>query len=161
MDPKEATALGFRRALIPLDGSIVAEAILPSFLRLARPLGIEVVLVRIVPAAQSTALEDVRHAGENIERVREEAVEYLRAVAATPLFEGLHAVTSVRTGEAAVEILAAAKEFHVDLIAMTTHGRTGLRRLLFGSVAEAVLRAAHVPVVIVRATEAEMARRVA
>jgi nucleotide-binding universal stress UspA family protein len=149
------------RAIVPLDGSMVAEAILPSFLPMAQRLGLEVVLVRIVPTATSTAMDDLRHAGDNIERVRQEAIEYLRAIAALPMFAGLRVITTVRTGEAAVEIMQTARELHADLIAMTTHGRTGLRRLLFGSVAEAVLRAAHVPVVIVRATEAEMARRVA
>ena len=161
MDAKDTAALAVRRAIVPLDGSMVAEAILPSFLPMAQRLGVEVVLVRIVVTAISTALEDKRHAGESIERVRQEAIEYLRSVAALPMFGGLRVITTVRTGEAAVEIIQAAHELHADLIAMTTHGRTGLRRLLFGSVAEAVLRTAHVPVVIVRATEAEAARRVA
>jgi nucleotide-binding universal stress UspA family protein len=162
MDLKDnAAVLNVRRAIVPLDGSMVAEAILPSFLPMAQRLGLEVVLVRIVPTANATAMEDKLHAGENIERLRQEAIEYLRSVAALPLFGGLRVITTVRTGEAAVEIIQAARELHADLIAMTTHGRTGLRRLLFGSVAEAVLRAAHVPVVVVRATEAQVARRVA
>jgi nucleotide-binding universal stress UspA family protein len=161
MDLKEYSALDARRAIVPLDGSMVAEAILPSFVPMAQRLGLEVVLVRIVPNAPATAMEDKLHAGANIERVRQEAVEYLRAVAVLPMFSGLHVITTVRSGEAAEEIIQAARELHADLIAMTTHGRTGLRRLLFGSVAEAVLRAAHVPVVVVRATEAQVARRVA
>jgi len=161
MIPKDGAAFGFRRAIVPLDGSMVAEAILPWFLRMAQPLGLEVVLVRIVPTVQSTAMEDPRHAGDNIERVRQEAVDYLRAVASMPAFDGLHVITTVRTGEADVEIIEAAHEFQADLIAMTTHGRTGLRRLLFGSVAEAVLRTADVPVVVVRAAGAEVARRAA
>jgi hypothetical protein len=66
MDAKHTAAPAVRRAIVPLDGSMIAEAILPSFLPMAQRLGLEVVLVRIVPTAtaMSTALED-RHADEN------------------------------------------------------------------------------------------------
>jgi len=91
----------------------------------------------------------------------DEADTYLRAVAAAPAFEGLHVLTTVRSGEAPQEIIASARELGADVIAMTTHGRTGLRRLLFGSVAEAVLRMADVPVFMLRAAHLEAAMRVA
>jgi nucleotide-binding universal stress UspA family protein len=91
----------------------------------------------------------------------EEAEGYLRAVAATPLFEGLQVLTTVRSGEAPQEIITSARELKADVIAMTTHGRTGLKRLLFGSVAEAVLRMADVPVFMLRAAHLEAAMRVA
>jgi nucleotide-binding universal stress UspA family protein len=93
--------------------------------------------------------------------MREEAEKYLRAVAATPAFDGLRVLTTVRSGEAPREIIAAAKETQTDLIAMTTRGRTGLSRLLFGSVAEAVLRTADVPVFVLRAGHVEATLRVA
>ena len=92
---------------------------------------------------------------------RQEAIDYLRVVAAMPLFEGLSVTTSVRAGQAPDQIIDAARESEADLIAMTTHGRTGLRRLLFGSVAEAVLRTSHVPVFVVRAAPVEAVTRVA
>jgi len=78
-------------------------------------------------------------------------------VAARLLADGFHVATTVRTGEAAPEIVAGARECQADLIGMMTHGRTGLGRLVFGSVAEAVLRHAAVPVFVVRATEAQLA----
>ena len=150
----------FRRALITLDGSMVAEVILPAFLRVAYPLGLDIVLIRVVPTVP-VAAEDPGHAQDSAERMKAEAEAYLRAVAATLSLDGLRVDTVVRTGEAPQEIIAGAQEVHADLIAMTTHGRTGLRRLLFGSVAEAVLRAAPVPVFIVRASPTEMATRAA
>jgi nucleotide-binding universal stress UspA family protein len=156
MDPVAAAEFGLRRALIALDGSAVAEAILPAFLRVAYPLGMEIVLVRVVVAS-----EDPHDALESTERMKAEAEAYLRAIAATPAFEGLRVHIAVRTGEAPREIIGVAQEVQADLIAMTTHGRTGLRRLLFGSVAEAVLRAAPVPVFVVRAAPVEAASRVA
>src|SRR5205807_1955958 len=71
-------------------------------------------------------------------------------VAAALRAQGISVTWSVRRGRATEEILAAACESDVDLIAMATHGRTGLGRLLFGSVAEAVLRQAPVPVFMIR-----------
>jgi nucleotide-binding universal stress UspA family protein len=67
----------------------------------------------------------------------------------------------VRRGHPADEIVAAARETGADLIAMSTHGRGGLGRLVFGSVAQAVLRHADMPVLLMRATEAQVAKRVA
>ena len=154
----------FRRALVPLDGSRIAEAVLPVFLPMARPLQIEVALVRVVVPIESAADESpeaFEAAQRAKEHKRQEAIDYLRVVAAMPLFEGLSVTTSVRAGQAPDQIIDAARESEADLIAMTTHGRTGLRRLLFGSVAEAVLRTSHVPVFVVRAASVAAVTRVA
>ncbi|PYN35243.1 MAG: hypothetical protein DME01_12345 [Candidatus Rokuibacteriota bacterium] len=166
MKTSQTPELGFKRALVTLDGSMVAEAILPPFLQLAHPLGMEVALIRVVvPTVKPAAVEEVPvelgNTTPSIERMLEEADAYLRAVAATPFFEGLRVITTVRSGEAPQEIIAAAREIGADVIAMTTHGRTGLKRLLFGSVAEAVLRMSDVPVFMLRAAHLEAAMRVA
>jgi len=59
MNASLAAGLGFKRALVPLDGSIVAEAILPRFLELAHPLGIDVALIRVVvPTVEPAAIEE-------------------------------------------------------------------------------------------------------
>jgi nucleotide-binding universal stress UspA family protein len=130
---------------------------------MARPLQIEVALVRVVvPTFESSAVDESPEASQQAkEHKRQEALDYLRVVAAMPLFEGLSVTTSARAGQAPDQIIDAARESEADLIAMTTHGRTGLRRLLFGSVAEAVLRTSHVPVFVVRATPVEAVTRVA
>jgi nucleotide-binding universal stress UspA family protein len=65
----------------------------------------------------------------------------------------------VRCGEPVAEILAATTEAEADLIILTSHGRSGFGRLLFGSVAEAVLRRADVPVFLMRQTAAQVAAR--
>src|SRR2546422_9968334 len=160
------TEAPFRRALVPLDGSRIAEAVLPAFLPMALPLQIDIVLVRVVvPTPQSGPVDETPEAfaaaEQAKERKRQEAREYLRVVATMPLFDRLSVTTRVRTGQAPEQILDASRENDVDLIPMTTHGRTGLRRLLFGSVAEAVLRTSHVPVFVLRATPVEAAVRVA
>ena len=151
----EMMARGFKRALVPLDGSMVAEAILPQFLCMAHALSMDVALIRVVVPTKPVSIEEApTELGKYtamMERMLDEADTYLRSVAALPAFEGLKVMTTVRTGEAPQEIIASAKEIGADVIAMTPHGRTGLKRLLFGSVAEAVLRAAEIPVFMLRA----------
>jgi nucleotide-binding universal stress UspA family protein len=90
-----------------------------------------------------------------------EGEKYLAPLAAELRGRGIDATWEVRRGVAATAILAAAKSFRADLIAMSTHGRRGFGRLLFGSVAEQVLRHADVPVFLMRQTEAEVAARAA
>lgn len=68
---------------------------------------------------------------------------------------GLHAEVLLERGDAAGRILAVSAERKADLIVMATHGRSGLKRWVLGSVAERVMRAAEVPVLLVRAREAE------
>jgi nucleotide-binding universal stress UspA family protein len=85
-----------------------------------------------------------------MEAMKEEAQAYLAAVAAK-LEERGHTVTwEVRTGMVSEEIAAAADEQQVDLVVIATHGRTGFRRVVMGSVAERVLREANAPLMMVR-----------
>ena len=153
----------YRRVLVPLDGSPLAEAVLPFVSRLARPRGLEIALLRVIPVVTPKVVEGGtrRIILDHGERLREEAEVYLRGVAGSLVADGFRVTTTVRTGEAAPEIVAGARECQADLIGMMTHGRTGLGRLFFGSVAEAVLRHAAVPVFVVRATEAQLARSAA
>jgi nucleotide-binding universal stress UspA family protein len=74
---------------------------------------------------------------------------------------GVNTSWAVRRGRPDKEILSAARDAGADLIAMSTHGRNGLGRLLFGSVAEQVLRHADVPVFMMRETEARLAAKAA
>jgi nucleotide-binding universal stress UspA family protein len=145
-----------RRVLIPLDGSPVAEGIIPFSLGIAGPLDMEIVLLRVVtpalPQADATA---PRVIVEDLAVRTAEARDYLAAIAADLMSRGLRVRTRVRSGAPVTEILAAARESAADLIAMTTHGRGGLSRLVFGSVAEAVLRLAESPILLMRLTAAE------
>lgn len=150
----------YKRAVIPLDGSPVAEAILPMILEIAGPLDMEVVLLRVVQPLASMVIEGARHIMvEALESQHIDAVEYLAPLAVELRNKGIRVETFVRRGVASDEILACARETASDLIAMTTHGRSGLGRLLFGSVAEEVLRHSDVPVFLMRCTEADVARR--
>lgn len=152
----------YKRAIVPLDGSMVAEGIIPFILEIAGPLDMEVVLLRVVVPVPPSVIEGARYVEvEDPEKRRLEAEEYLAPIAVELRAKAVRVRTMVRRGEPAQEILAGAREAGADLIAMTTHGRSGLGRLLFGSVAEAVLRQAEVPVFLMRQTEAQVAARAA
>jgi nucleotide-binding universal stress UspA family protein len=153
----------YKRALVPLDGSMVAEAIVPFILEIAGPLDMEVALLRVVVPAPPVVLEvSGAVAVEDVEKLREDADNYLASVAAGLRATGVKVTTSVRSGgNAVMEILDGARDLGADLIAMTTHGRGGLGRLLFGSIAEAVLRQAEIPVFLMRQTKEQVAARAA
>jgi len=152
----------YKRALVPLDGSMVAEAIIPFILEIAGPLDMQVPLLRVVVPVPPVVVEGSSYVvAEDVEKLRANAEEYLASVAAELRGQGVRVTIQVRSGEAVTEILAGAREVEADLIAMTTHGRGGLGRLLFGSIAEAVLRQAEIPVFMMRQTKAEVAARAA
>ena len=132
----------YRRVLVPLDGSRLAEGILPFVLQIAGPLDLEVVLVRVVEPIMTQTLEGTGHAPVDDADLRS---------------RGVRVTTDARHGEPLAELLAAARDSRADLIAMTTHGRSGLGRLLFGSIAEAVLRRAQIPVLTMRLTKRQVA----
>lgn len=132
------------RILIPLDGSATAEAAIMEARQLVGPGASRLLLLRV--AEPQTMLE----AGDPLFEVRE-AEEYLAALKARLERDGVRGVeTHVWHGPAASAIVEAARVNGADLIVMTTHGRSGLGRLVFGSVAEAVLRGTPLPIFLVR-----------
>jgi len=140
-----------KRVLVALDGSPAAEAVLNFLLDIAGPLDMTVLLLRVLEPVPPMAIEGTTHfTVDDVEMRRYDAGEYLAPLAARLRTQGVDATCQVRVGRPAEQILGAARESHVDLIAMATHGRTGLGRLLFGSVAEEVLRRASVPVFMIR-----------
>jgi nucleotide-binding universal stress UspA family protein len=142
----------YERVLIPLDGSELAEAILPFAEQVAGPLDAEVVLLRVVePPSPIAGLGANGVIGPDALFLRQlEAKRYLEAVADRLAARGVRARAVLGLGTPASEIVETAKAERADLIAMTTHGRTGLRRAIFGSVAAAVLRDAAIPVLVIR-----------
>ncbi len=133
-----------RRILVPLDGSPLAEAALPGIVALAKRHGAEIVLLRVAHAAALPGPNLV----EAQVTVVQEAEAYLAEVVRRLAAEGVSASSAVRYGGTPEEILDDIRVRHPDLVAMSTHGRTGLTHLLLGSVAEQVLRASSVPVLL-------------
>lgn len=148
----------YRRILVPLDGSTLAEAAIPHAIGSARCFGASITLLRIATAIPATtAIDPLTATGadavlalESVEATEQEAVDYLASVASRPEFQGIDVQTEVVRGSAAMEIVRRARAGDVDLIAMSTHGRTGLSRMVFGSVADQVLREAGIPILLIR-----------
>jgi nucleotide-binding universal stress UspA family protein len=140
----------YRHILVPLDGSKLAEAALKEALPLAKLAGAKVTLLQAV-----WPVIDVLNTGTQvaaIERIRKkEAQKYLDSVARRPEWKGVKVDAVVKVGLAENIIINHARSKRVDLIVMSTHGRTGLKRWVFGSVADKVLRYADRPVLLVRA----------
>lgn len=149
----------YKRALVPLDGSIVAESVIPFILQIAGPLGLDVTLLRVIVPVAPAVVEVGPVVVDNTENLAGEAEAYLLPFARELRANGVRVTTEVRRGQPVAEILAGVQEAQADLIIMTTHGRTGFGRLFFGSVAEGVLRHADVPVFLMRQTEAALAAR--
>jgi nucleotide-binding universal stress UspA family protein len=133
----------FERILVPLDGSPLAEQAVPYAEALAEATGAQIILVRAVLAHVFPGVDPSEHQLE----VVAEAERYLSAVAAG--LGGRQVETGVFYGEPARAILAEVRIRKAQLVVMGTHGRSGLGRWLYGSVADEVLRHAQVPVMLV------------
>jgi len=150
-----------RTVLVPLDGSKLAECVLAAVGRHVGPDGPRIVLLQVVAPVNPVHLDRVVRTGpgRTLEARRRRAGRYLARVSERLARRGLRTRVVVRAGDPATEILRAAPAERADLIAMSTHGRTGLRRVLLGSVAEAVVRRASLPVLLVRGAAMRAVRR--
>lgn len=142
----------YKRVLVPLDGSELSEAIVPLLLEIAGPLDMAVALLRVLEPLTLLATDGVPVAVDDLDARRRHAEAYLTPIAVALRARGIEVSLHVRIGRPDEQILAAARDIGADLVAMSTHGRGGLGRLLFGSVAEQVLRHADVPVILMRET---------
>jgi nucleotide-binding universal stress UspA family protein len=153
---------GRSTVLVPLDGSAVGESALRDIERLGLAPETELLLLQVVAPVSPTRF--VTRYGPTSRGLLEERLRraraYLEGVQQRLRRRGVMARVRVRSGEPAREILACARAAGAALIALSTHGRTGLRRVLLGSVAEAVIRHARVPVLLVsRGARASRSRR--
>jgi len=138
----------YKHLLIPLDESEVAEAALVHAEGLAKCLDARLTLFAVLPLGAETR---TGAEASSLQARREELKEYLRSRCARLVDEGVQCHASVREGDIGEEIARYAEKHEVDLIVMSTHGRTGLARWVYGSVADRVLTQTSVPVLIVRA----------
>ena len=134
------------KILVPLDGPQTAEAAIPVALRLVREPKTSLVLLSVAnvrtsaePAPAELEIAPIQEARSYLQCAKDHLM---------PETEGV--VTVVWSGPAAAAIIKAAATYGVDMIVMTTHGRTGRERDMFGSVADAVLRGAPMPVLVLR-----------
>lgn len=149
--------IAMKSVIVPLDGSALAEGVLPATEELATKLDLEVVLFRAyaIPYGAYTAGDgfyDPVHLDSFLAQLREETYDYLELKAAELKKRGLQRVSYVaREGLSADEIISFGRQTANNLIAMCTHGRSGVTRWLLGSVTETVVRHCGDPVLVLRA----------
>lgn len=152
----------FERVLVPLDGSKVGEAALPVIEQLVSKLAagtkVEVTLIGVITLLRhwvvvGEASAPVSYTEEELNLIKDRVMNYLEKTGETLQKKGVTVKTVVTSGNAAEEILKAADQNNADLIAMSTHGRSGLRRLAFGSITDKVMHGSRIPVLMVRAPE--------
>jgi len=141
----------YRKILVPLDGSPLAEKALDHAVKLAKVFDSEIILFQVVhfmpiygsPELVAPLIVD--------EKQKEAAEKYLAGLSEELKKKGFKATAVVRTGQqVAVEIIDFAKESGANLIVMCTHGRSGISRWVLGSVALKVLTRAETPILLIR-----------
>jgi nucleotide-binding universal stress UspA family protein len=146
----------YKRILAPLDGSKLSECILSHVQAIAKGCSVpEVILLRVVepmPQVSESSYEKVQAFKErNFEASR----KYMNPIAEQLKKEGVSATVDVIEGTPVEKILDYIKTHNIDLVIMATHGRSGVARLMMGSVADKVLRQSGVPVLVVAPTDAK------
>ena len=136
----------FKKILVPLDGSKLAEGINPRVEWLAKIHDGEVTLLRVALAHMIPGTDPVEH---QVKVIRD-AEEYLAKVETNLKGVGVRVNSVVRYGHDAQEIVDHARDRGFDLIAMSTHGRTGLAQFVLGSVASKVIHTSTVPILLCR-----------
>jgi len=150
----------YERILVPLDGSKTGEAAIPNVedlaVKMAPATKIEVILLQVVPMLTYNVLTEggtaqISYSEKDMQQIKQKAKEYLDKVAERMRAKGLNARTIVVAGHAAEEIVRVALEINANIIAMSTHGLSGLKRWALGSIADKVLHISDIPVLVIRA----------
>ena len=146
----------YRKILIPLDGSKLAECVLPHVQTLVQGCQVrDVVFMRVVEPIKPVVVADAMMSPQDVERITasmvSEAGMYMKALVQSQKYVGARVEWQMKVGHVAETLVDYATEHGVDLIVIATHGRSGVSRWVWGSVADRVLRASCVPVLMVRA----------
>lgn len=144
----------YRKILVPLDGSGWAQRAIPHAVDIARSNGdAELILLNVfVPPAREFT-DQIALAGQDdqVQQAREQMKQYLIGLRSELRNENITVRTQLIEGTGVAHLICDyVKSEEIDLIVMSTHGRTGLSRLLFGSVARAVMECVEVPVLLIQ-----------
>ncbi len=141
-----------RRILVPLDGSEIGEAALCYAVALAKKTAAEIDLLEVFEPVRAVGASGVSYNIREDESVRKSLLSYLDHVGGPIKNEGLKVSTTVLFGKAANKIMEYAESNGIDLVAVSTHGRSGLGRWVFGNVTDKILHTGNVAVLVAHAT---------
>ncbi len=150
-DPQDEHATTLSTAVVPLDGSALAETVLPYAEELARVLSLDIRLVRVVKTGHPFSYPEMAATlPDPTDELVREARSYLSRIAQDLRASGTGVQSQVLRGAPASALLDFAQETPQNLIVMTSHGRSGLSRWVLGSVTEALVRGSGDPVLVVQ-----------
>ena len=150
----------YRKIMVPLDGSELAECVLPHVEAFMKGFDLsDVILVRVVepemPSYHSEIPIDPKIMAQREAERKSSAKDYLNKVASRIKHEGTTVRAEVLVGRVTESLTDYAEKHDIELILIATHGRSGVTRWVRGSVADKILRSANVPVLMVRAPGTE------
>ncbi len=145
----------YTKILVPLDGSKRAERVLSHVEKLALSFGAKLILIRAVRPSPLVGHDssDLVQFQKNMDEIYRDAENYLNALKRKYSKMGIEARTRVTMGPVVKEILDFAEKEKADLIALSSHGRSGLSRLFYGSVAAGILQRVDRPLLVIRTQE--------
>ena len=143
-----------RKILVPLDGSKAGESALCYAERLAKIMSAEIILLEVFEPVRTVGASGIFYTVRDDEAVRKTLISYLDTVAQSIKEQGVKVSSVVAFGDAASQIMKYAEENGVDLITVSSHGRSGVRRWVFGNVTDKILHTGDIAVLVVRASEA-------
>ena len=145
--------MAYQTIVVPVDGSETAYAAVAKSIEFAQAFGSKIIVVQVLSLDPYIAAEYIsaHQTNDLIERARTSIIESLDAAKAKFNQYGIEVETKILEGQVIHrEIIKVAEENHADLIIIGSHGRTGLKKLFLGSVAQSLLGESHIPVLIVR-----------
>jgi len=141
----------YKKILVPLDGSELSESVLDHVITVATSCQVpEVILIRVRKPLDESVWEaiDAEIAEDLDQAYHDESTNYLEKIAATLKAKRITVKIEVLEGNPAEEIIKYSKNNGVDLIIMSTHGRSGFSRIVFGSVADKIIRQTETPILL-------------
>lgn len=152
----------YQRIMVPMDGSELAERVLPHVETIAASSNATVELVRVIEPFELPTRGGIAISEDDIKQIEQhmesEAQTYLARIEDTLKGKGVKAESTVIRGKVAESLVDYARSSNADLIIMATHGRSGISRWAWGSVADRILHASHIPVLMVQSTGQSAAR---
>jgi len=149
----------YKKIVVPIDGSGWSERAIPHAVDIARNNGAELILLHVFKPPSTDYMSDVALGGETdqFKELREEIKQRLMAIRGQIRGENVTTRVQMLEGHGVAGLICdyINGEDDVDLVVMSSHGRTGLRRWLFGSVAHKVMQEVNIPVMIIRPDEDE------
>jgi len=149
----------YKKIMVPLDGSQIAECVIPHIETIAKKSAAKVELVTVIEPLELPTRGQIAISDDEIKQIdaqgKKEANKYLDQVSERLTNAGIKTDSVILSGKPADRLVLYAVNNGIDLIIMATHGRSGISRLFWGSVAEKILRATDIPVLLVKTTTCE------